>query len=423
MNEANSAARGRRMNRTDNSPESSCAPLKGVNSNRHLDEITVTGWRQSKAASNPGGGIREVINFLERKATKDERDKVRVIKSRTDGDSLIVSVKPQDTPKILRLNTYAFAGAKLAIQEHSSTPSPPAASNISESTKQLKVEIANFLNRRYDTELKMLDLSALRSAEPEFTATGMFETQEKTSKFFAAIMVVCEETFKTNQERREAVVSIRLANNELPHLRSVSTLTTTFPDLKNLDLSNNNLQDLDPVCMWRPRLRHLEHLVLSGNPLETKFANYEDAVFKRIPQLQMLNGKQRPVKNATGSATSKPKHVIAPKVTSNSPSLGWDVLENICKPEGWGFPVEGKTEEHMRKEQAAFQLSMETHMTLEFSAQCLEENGWDLKQAYDKFMMVKDSIPPHGWMKTDKEGRRVGCKAVEESILAQGYLA
>ena len=46
------------------------------------------------------------------------------------------------------------------------------------------------------------------------------------------------------------------------------------------------------------------------------------------------------------------------KVTSNSPSPGWDVLESICKPEGWGFPVQGKTEEHMGKEQVAFQLSI-----------------------------------------------------------------
>lgn len=48
-----------------------------------LDQITVRGWTESKAASNVGGGIKELLGFLERKATPahaSESELVRIKK-------------------------------------------------------------------------------------------------------------------------------------------------------------------------------------------------------------------------------------------------------------------------------------------------------------------------------------------------------
>ena len=54
-------------------PRTSIRNLRGRGNSRFTeetwDQITIKGFKQSKAAANPGGGISELIAFLERKAT------------------------------------------------------------------------------------------------------------------------------------------------------------------------------------------------------------------------------------------------------------------------------------------------------------------------------------------------------------------
>ncbi len=48
-----------------------------------LHQISVTGWRRSKAASNPDGGIKDLLAFLERKAALPDapaREEVKIVK-------------------------------------------------------------------------------------------------------------------------------------------------------------------------------------------------------------------------------------------------------------------------------------------------------------------------------------------------------
>ena len=65
-------------------PRSSLRNVRGRGSNRSADEawdqITVKGFKQSKAAANPGGGISELIAFLERKATHPDAPETVKIK-------------------------------------------------------------------------------------------------------------------------------------------------------------------------------------------------------------------------------------------------------------------------------------------------------------------------------------------------------
>lgn len=42
---------------------------RGKRSSEALDEIRVIGWRQSKAAGNSDGGVKDLVGFLERKAS------------------------------------------------------------------------------------------------------------------------------------------------------------------------------------------------------------------------------------------------------------------------------------------------------------------------------------------------------------------
>lgn len=77
----------RGMGSSEKSPRgqrSSLRNVRGRGSTRPIgeawDQITVQGFKQSKAAANPGGGISELIAFLERKATHPDAPETVKIK-------------------------------------------------------------------------------------------------------------------------------------------------------------------------------------------------------------------------------------------------------------------------------------------------------------------------------------------------------
>jgi len=53
---------------------------KGLDRGEVLHQISVRGWKQSKAASNRDGGITDLLAFLERKATSTDARAVKIIK-------------------------------------------------------------------------------------------------------------------------------------------------------------------------------------------------------------------------------------------------------------------------------------------------------------------------------------------------------
>ncbi|KAI9698176.1 MAG: nuclear mRNA export, poly(A)+RNA binding protein [Candelina mexicana] len=257
-----------------------------------LDHISVRGWTESKAASNADGGIKDLQAFLERKATgttTPARDAVRIVKSRQEGDSFIISVKAEDTPKIMRLQDYQFAGASLKLEQiHGNTDID--SKNESLETVGVKQTMMNFLASRYEPSTKLLNLSAL--GKDQFLINmGIFNSVSTESKFFPVLMTVCDLSYETPQQKRDAVDSISLANNELSNVGPITTLSQTFPELKNLDLSNNKISDLRSIEQWRWKFRFLDHLVLTGNPIENQ-ASYKDDILKWYPTLRMLNGVQ-----------------------------------------------------------------------------------------------------------------------------------
>ncbi|KAI9835188.1 MAG: hypothetical protein M1819_002558 [Sarea resinae] len=261
-----------------------------------LDQIRVVGWRQSKAANNSDGGIKDLLAFLERKATGPDtpaRDAVRIKKSRAEGDALIVFVRPEDAPKILRLDTFMFAGVALKIDQYqeASAPGNLAGARESPDAIDVKQKLSGVLSRRYDPALKLLNLSAL-GTDSELVSMGMFQKESTQSKFFPALMKVCDTVFQTAQQKRDMVESITLSANELPNLTIVTTLSQTFPDIKNLDLSNNKFTSFRSLENWKKRFPHLDHLVLTGNPLTTSEPQYKDELMRWYPTLRFLDGNQ-----------------------------------------------------------------------------------------------------------------------------------
>ena len=127
-------------------------------------------------------------------------------------------------------------------------------------------------------------------------------------------MKICDTIFVTAQAKEEAIVSVSLANNALTSLTSVTTLSQTFPALKNLDLSNNKLKNLTALEGWRWKFRKLDQLILTGNPIETEVLTYKDEIMKWYPTLTTLNTIQiRSLEDARAAVNGKlPIPILGP---------------------------------------------------------------------------------------------------------------
>ncbi|KAF8469511.1 hypothetical protein BDZ91DRAFT_792309 [Kalaharituber pfeilii] len=257
-----------------------------------LVEITVLGWQESR------GNRDSVIDFLERK-----------------------SVPFLQVGEITKWDNCQFAGSKLSIIAQNA---PKIASKMdedvimaanprpSEKSETIKI-LEQVLAQRYNPVTKMLDLSRL-GEDLTLRQTGFFDLASTTSKMFPALMLVADRKFESAADKREAVVSVSLAYNNLKDIRVVSSLAATFPELKNLSLEGNLIPSWKDLDNWRHKFRKLEQLILSGNPIVAT-EGYKDEAMRRYPMLQMLDGVMldRPaIKIGVAQPSSVPSQNVAP---------------------------------------------------------------------------------------------------------------
>src|SRR5262245_42953016 len=69
-----------------------------------------------------------------------------------------------------------------------------------------KARMTTFLSRRYYEQTKVLDLSKL-GIDADLVEMGMFNSTSTESKFFPALMKVCELSFDSPEKREDAVAS------------------------------------------------------------------------------------------------------------------------------------------------------------------------------------------------------------------------
>ncbi len=178
------------------------------------------------------------------------------------------------------------------------------------------------LNRRYNTDAKLLNLSEI-GTDPELVDIGMFDSSSRESKFFPALMKICDGFFNSQLEKEEAIVSVSLADNALSTISFVTTLSQTFPNIRNLDLSNNRIRNVSALDGWRWRFPKLEHLILSENPIEMEEPNYKDTLLKWYPTLTTLNNIQvrSPADVITSTKHRLPLPILGPSFNDEA-SIG-----------------------------------------------------------------------------------------------------
>lgn len=197
---------------------------------------------------------------------------------------------------MLKINGNLFAGIHVTVKRHDDSSTAAldrdlaSTAGTSAATADTKSKMTIILGKRYYPDTKLLDLSKLGS-DPDLQAMGIFNSTSTESKFFPALMKVWEMGFTSSAQRREAVESVSLADNQLANITIVTTLSQTVPDVKNLDLSNNKFKDANALSGWRWKFRNLEFLDLTGNPFSAD-PTFKDTMLKWYPKLQTLNNVQ-----------------------------------------------------------------------------------------------------------------------------------
>lgn len=181
------------------------------------------------------------------------------------------------------------------------------AAPLSEKTKNVKEQLTAVLAERYNQEGKLLNLAQL-SQDPILQQMDMFN-QATPEKVFRALMVILEENFKTPQAKREGVVSISLKGNNIDDVSQIMSLAETFPDLVNLDLSENQFKESKALRKWSHRLQKLETILLNDNPIASDPTHMAD-IMKWWPRLQNLSNVQVRSKEQVEAAL----HEQVPKV-------------------------------------------------------------------------------------------------------------
>ncbi|KAG8421223.1 nuclear mRNA export, poly(A)+RNA binding protein [Metarhizium acridum] len=226
------------------------------------------------------------------------------------GDYVFIGAAKEDADEILKLNTFTFAGAQLEIVE--STEDLPGQSKVTRSKEgqELAAKFQSILSQRYISANKLLKLDALAS-DAELVTMGMFQNPDLAQRSFKGLMVICDELFKTEDEKKEAIESISLANNSINDVSEVDSVATTFPYLKNLDMSGNQIANMAALERWKGKFKSLVTLYMTGNPIDTTDPNYKTTLLQWFPNLQDINGVQvRTAEEiAEQEAASRPKPI------------------------------------------------------------------------------------------------------------------
>lgn len=202
---------------------------------------------------------------------------------------MFIGARKEDAEELLKVDSFMFAGTQLEIVESNEGLGLPGKAAESKETQELRAKLQSILSQRYIGDNKLLKLDALAS-DVELVTLGMFENRERALKTFKGLMVICEGLFKTPAAKREAIVSISLANNNIDDVMQVESVATTFPQLKNLDMSGNQIANVQGLERWKGKFQELETIYTTGNPVETADANLQATLLQWFPKLQDING-------------------------------------------------------------------------------------------------------------------------------------
>jgi nuclear RNA export factor len=123
--------------------------------------------------------------------------------------------------------------------------------------------------------------------EPEVKEI-MASPANTASKLFAVLCAICEDVFPDKQTRRASITGLSLGGNNFRNLLAARPLAWEFPDLVNLDLSNNNIQTSTDLNAFL-KCKRVEHILLAGNPW-LQHPDFKQNILRAYPNLKFVDG-------------------------------------------------------------------------------------------------------------------------------------
>lgn len=235
--------------------------LAQQNQLENLVSVSIRGWTNATQ--------QDLLNFISRKTRISVRNSV------VQGDTITGYVSPQEADQLVKFSGYRFAGNSLKIQKADG-------GNPNANTNDTITVLRSVLLRRYNAQTRMLDLGNLFN-DPELVQHGMAPKNVNTqSKMFPAMMKVA------SKEPTMVVESINLSDNNLRDVNGVTTLAQTFPHLKNLCVANNSISRFHSLEVWKNKFKELRELLMMNNPI-TSDRLYRTEMLRIFPKLVVLD--------------------------------------------------------------------------------------------------------------------------------------
>ncbi|KAL8818236.1 MAG: hypothetical protein Q9223_003078 [Gallowayella weberi] len=281
----------------------------GQHHRNELVKIVVKGVLETDLVNDGDSGLAKCREWLEEKARQGSKrpiEYVYLLSPRWEGDDMVFQVKKSDEWRILRSNGQLFRNVVMSVQraDYQSTDSRRHQSFELDSSKT--AVFMAVLTDRYDAANKLLRLDRLGD-DLRLQEIGTWDPsamRPKRTDFFQGLMRLCESesVFANRAVKAEKVQSISLANNDLTTMAPVVELAKAFPDIRNLDLSNNRLGSLKALEPFRSKFKNLEWLILSPNPIAPNpmdVTTHAGTILKWFPSLRTLNNEEVEIAAAT----------------------------------------------------------------------------------------------------------------------------
>ena len=258
----------------------------GHQNHNGLAGLAVKQWTNSKI--HPDQALNQLLAWLSKTAGGAKIETHELVGQRQN--VLLIWVAENDKDNFLRLNNRNWAGVKLTIE--TSTRPPPNTANGGQSNTQYNNQNYSDHNTRngprnplfspvveanviaairgfYDEQNKHLNLTKFVEHElfqnlPEIAGKG-------PNEIWNEIFTLCKtKIWPDNHQRNISVPSITLKQNSITSAGEIQTLARIFPRIRNLDLSENMIQDLSALEAFQFEFRSLEHIILDGNPVNNR---------------------------------------------------------------------------------------------------------------------------------------------------------
>ncbi|MCJ1404678.1 hypothetical protein MMC11_007904 [Xylographa trunciseda] len=265
------------------------------NNNNHndgiYDEIVVLNIETSNVFRNRGAddAAREFKSFVE----KSQLRGTRILRWDWEGGKLVLDVHPDSSDRLAGLSCE-FSGVQILceLRERVNRDGNPAPLFNADEIARMQIMI----RRRYTSHDNVLNLSSLAKDQD---LDNLY--LRNRASFFRELMQICQNLFQNGTAYTARIID--LSSNNLTDLDLISTFTQTFPNLIGLSLAHNSFMTTEPLSQWGRELQELEGLDLNGNPFLTRSPTWRDDILQWYPRLTHLNGA--PVGPLGGARTAR----------------------------------------------------------------------------------------------------------------------